>query len=107
VLLPAIFNLLLIAFVSGLVKPLGVVVLGSPRRLQYSSVRGIKVFTPDDSILLIAGAQHQLVAAFYRNDGSVAAIRYTTVKTPGFQQMLSRWCVTSAQRPETAALSTS
>jgi len=91
--IPAVFNLVLMAYLWGFIRPLGVVVLCTPGRVQFGSLRGVRVFTTDDTVMLIGGAQQQFVAMLYRNDGQRAYVRYSSLKTPGFQQLLSRWCV--------------
>jgi hypothetical protein len=101
--LPVIFNIVLMLYALGVLRPPGTVVLVTPRRVQRSTVRGTQVFTPDDTVMVVAAVHRNFIVAFYRNDGKMAGVQYPSLETPGFKQLINRWCMTPAQHPQTPA----
>ena len=100
-LVPVFFNVLMMLFAIGLIRPPGTVVMVTPRCIRYGSVRGILTFTPDDSVLLIGKYNRAIIAAIYRNDGKAAGVQYPSLETPGLIQLVNRWCMLTPLPAET------
>ncbi|HYD01623.1 MAG TPA: hypothetical protein VEB22_10390, partial [Phycisphaerales bacterium] len=98
----AVLNAVALLVAFGLVRPPGSVALVTPRCLVHANLRGERRFTPDDSVVLIAGVKRSHVVMVFRNDGRIAALQYASLQAPGFRHLINRWCMRGSAGSERA-----
>jgi hypothetical protein len=102
-LVPVLMMVLLSLQAIGLLRPLGKVVLAAPRRVEYTSIRGTRVFTADDSVLVVRGFSPYYIASLHRDDGVTISLPLQQLDATGIQNMFSRWCMVQAEADSASA----